>query len=119
MRRIRAKKGAAEHISIVTTAASSQTDDRHQRQRRYAITQGVRLACFVLAVVLPLPLPVKLVMLAAALLLPLLGVVAANGGPVVERKREANAIVDRPDVVVVETTGRFVIDSSRVVDAER
>ena len=116
----KAKTGAhpAQVVSVVTSAGLSHTDDRLQRQRRYAIAQGIRLACFVLAVVLPVPMAVKLLMLLAALIIPLMGVVAANGGPVVNRKQRANAMVARQEVIP-EAVTRFSIDPGRVVDAER
>ena len=120
VRRSRASKNHDEaiHVVSVTTALLSHTDERLQRQRRYAIAQGIRLVCFVLAVVLPVPLAVKLLLLLAALVIPLMGVVAANGGPVVNRRQRANAIVDRQQVVP-ETVTRLSIDPGRVVDAER
>ncbi len=111
-------KGEAERVCVVTTAGLSHTDDRRLRQRRYAITQAVRVCCFVLAVLLPVPMGVKLVLLVAALLLPLMGVVAANAGPVVARKKRATAIVD-PPVASPDLPGRFAIDPGRVVEAER
>lgn len=95
---------------VVTTAGRSGTEDRRLRQRRYAQTQAVRLLCFVLAVALPVPLWAKLLLIAGAFTLPWLGVVAANAGPSVERKR-ANALVDRPQLV------RIALEPGRDVDA--
>lgn len=112
------RKAKTSSVSVVTTAGLSHTDDRLQRQRRYAVTQSVRIACFVLAVVLPIPLGFKLAMLAAALLLPLMGVVSANAGPVVVRKQRSTAIVDRA-VTASEVSERLILEPGRVVDAER
>lgn len=80
--------------------------------RRYAITQVVRVVCFVLAVALPVPLAVKLLLVLGALVLPWLGVVAANGGPSRARVR-ATAMVDRVEPV------RLQLDPGTVVDQER
>lgn len=97
---------------MVTTAGLSGTDDRHVRQRRYAITQICRLACFILAVTLPVPLLVKLAFIVGAFVLPWMGVMAANGGPVVQKDRE-NAIVDR-----VEEPLRIAIEPGRTIDQD-
>jgi hypothetical protein len=55
---------------------------RH-RQRRYLVTMGIRLACFILAIVL---VAVHLnwaavLAVAASLVLPWVAVIVANGGP--------------------------------------
>ncbi len=84
---------------VVTTAARSGTDDRRLRQRRYALMQGIRLVSFVLAVVLPVALPFKLALMAAALVLPWMGVVSANGGPRRDRQARPSALVDRVEPV--------------------
>lgn len=71
----------------VTNAGLSGTQDRQLRQRRYVITQAIRMVSFLLAVFLPVPLWVKLVLIAAAFTLPWMGVIAANAGPTVQRGR--------------------------------
>ena len=97
---------------VITTAGLSATEDRSLRQRRYAITQAVRLACFLLAVTLPVPLWAKLVLIVGAFVLPWMGVMAANGGPVVERAG-TTSILDRP-----EEPTRIAIDPGRTIDME-
>lgn len=82
---------------VVTTAGLSHTDDRKLRQRRYAITQGIRVSCFVLAVALPVPLWAKLVLIVGAFTLPWFGVMAANAGPAVPHLRPKNGMVPPPD----------------------
>ena len=99
-----------QHPVVVTSARRSGTDDLRMRQRRYAVTQVVRLACFLLAVALPVPLWVKLVLVVAAFVLPWMGVVAANGGPTPERRR-STAMVDRDEPV------RIALEPGRDVDA--
>ena len=106
---------AAQHETvIVTTAGLSHTDDRKLRQRRYAITQLVRVSCFVLAVTLPVPVGWKLAFVVGAFALPWFGVVAANAGPVVQRGNRKTAIVDQP----VQEPLRIAIEPGRVVDQD-
>lgn len=101
-----------KHI-VVTTAGMSATEDRELRQRRYVITQVVRITCFLLAVTLPVPLWVKLVLIVGAFMLPWLGVVAANAGPTVQRSQRPDAMVDR-----VEEPVRMTIEPVRTIDQD-
>lgn len=103
---------AVEKSTVVTTAGMSGTDDRQLRQRRYLITQVVRISCFVLAVALPVPLWAKLVLIVGAFMLPLMGVVAANAGPTVQRRR-GTAIVERDEAPL-----RIAIDPQRTIDSD-
>ena len=79
--------------------------------RRYAYTQAVRVACLILAVLLPVPIWAKLLLMVGALVLPWLGVVAANGGPTRE-KPEENALVARQEPI------RLQLDEGRTIDQE-
>lgn len=99
-----------QHPIVVTSARRSGTDDLRLRQRRYAVTQAARLVCFLLAVFLPVPLPVKLVLIVGAFVLPWMGVIAANGGPAPERRR-ATALVTREEPV------RIALEPGRDIDA--
>jgi hypothetical protein len=58
------------------------SDDINYRQRRYLISMGIRTVCFLLAIILAGRGPTWLVviMIAAALVLPYVSVVFANGG---------------------------------------
>lgn len=98
--------------ATVTTAGLSATEDRKLRQRRYLITQLVRVCCFVLAVSLPVPLWAKLMFIVGAFMLPWMGVIAANAGPTVQRNRP-NAIVEREDEPL-----RIALEPGRVIDPE-
>ena len=80
------------------------------RQRRYAMTQAVRLACFLLAVALPVPLGVKLVLITGAFVLPWMGVVAANGGPTREPVTRPDALIERAAPV------RIALEPGRDID---
>jgi hypothetical protein len=96
---------------VVTSAGRSGTQEREARMRRYVITQAVRVVCFVLAVSLPVPLWAKLALIVGALVLPWMGVVAANAGPSRERSRD-NAMVDRVEPI------RLQLDPGRTIDQD-
>jgi Protein of unknown function (DUF3099) len=84
----------------ITGARPGVRDDVNGRTRRYLISMGVRTVCFVLAVVAHGWL--RWVLIIAALVLPYLSVVFANGGreriegmPVVARADDRRAIDGR------------------------
>lgn len=104
-------------MTTVTTAALSHADDMRLRQRRYLITQAVRVGCVLLAVLLPVDLWWKAAFIAGSVVLPWMGVVAANAGPTRARARRT-AIVGRPDEEVVETAPLLVLGPGRVVDED-
>lgn len=100
-------------VAVVTSAKISHSEDIRLRQRRYVITQSVRVICVVLATMLPVPLVWKGVLIVGAVALPWFGVVMANAGPTIARRRK-NALVDRP----VDEPVRLAIDPGRVVDQD-
>ena len=102
-------------VSVVTSASLSHTDDLALRQRRYIITQSIRIACVILATALPVPLAWKGVLLFGAIALPWFGVVMANAGPTVARSKKSN-LVAKP---IAAETVRMAIEPGRVIDAER
>jgi hypothetical protein len=71
-------RSAKSPVYQITGARKSLSDDVTYRQRRYAISMGIRTVCFVLAIFVHGPL--RFVLLAAALVLPYVAVVFANGG---------------------------------------
>ena len=73
----------ADQPLLVTTAPQSPRDELRSRQRRYLVTMGIRVVCFVLAIVLAtLHLAWAAgVAVAASLVLPWVAVIAANAGP--------------------------------------
>jgi hypothetical protein len=101
-------------VTVVTTAGISHSADIALRQRRYVVLQSMRLLCVVLATALPVALVWKGLFLLGAVGLPWFGVVMANAGPTVRRRRRT-AIVERQ----VEQPLRIAIEPGRVVDAER
>lgn len=98
----------------MTTAALSHTADLRLRQRRYLMTQGVRVICVLLAVLLPVDVVWKIGFLAGSIVLPWFGVVAANAGPTVERRR-ASAVVPAPQPASLPPAA----EPGRIIDAER
>lgn len=100
-------------VSIVTTAHLSHTEDIALRQQRYVIMQSMRLVCIVLATALPLPIVLRALLLVGAIALPWFGVVMANAGPTVPRKRKT-ALRATPGATQAVTA----IEPGRVIDAE-
>ena len=101
-------------VAVVTTAGRSHTEDIALRERRYLLTQGLRMACVVLAVALPVPPIWKVAFIAGAVALPWFGVVMANAGPTARSKAERNALVERP----VEQPVRLQLEPGRVIDMD-
>jgi hypothetical protein len=96
----------------VTSARRSSTQDRQVRQRRYLLTQGVRVVCVLLAVLLPVAPHWKIGFIIGSVVLPWFGVVAANAGPSLDRTRAAAAVPpgDGPPLLAIEP--------GRVIDAD-
>jgi len=65
---------------LVTSAPPDRLAEIRTRQRRYLITMGIRVVCFILAVAL-FTGPVRVVLAALSIVLPWVAVVAANAGP--------------------------------------
>jgi Flp pilus assembly protein TadB len=69
-----------EQPVLVTTAGRSPGEDRRDRERRYLITMGFRVVAFVVALVVTKGW-IRIVAIAAAMILPWVAVVLANSGP--------------------------------------
>ena len=73
----------ADEPVLITTAPPNPAAERHARERRYLITMGIRLVCFILAIVL-FSVGLRFVAafaVAGSLILPWIAVIAANAGP--------------------------------------
>ncbi len=79
------RKKREPEVYRVTGARTSLSADITSRYRRYALTMGIRTVCFLGAILTTGPM--RWTLFAAALLLPYVAVVAANGGR--EPTREA------------------------------
>lgn len=102
-------------VASITSARLSHTDDIALRQRRYVLTQSVRILCVVLATALPVPVVWKVVFILGAVVLPWFGVVMANAGPTVPRKGRSHQLA----APVVTQPVRIALEPGRVIDAER
>jgi hypothetical protein len=78
-----------ERVHLVTEAQRSKSDDISHRQRRYLLSMGIRVVCFVLAVVLFESGAgwVAAIPAVAAIFIPYFAVVYANGGREPTRNR--------------------------------
>lgn len=88
----------------VTAVPVSAAEDRQHRQRAYLISMSLRVICFILAITLPAPMPVRITLIAGAVLLPYFAVVIANAAR--RRPSDARAVaadlgshrVNRPEI---------------------
>ncbi len=101
-------------VAMVTSAHLSHTDDLALRQRRYLMTQSLRMVCVVLAVALPVAPVWKVAFIFGAVALPWFGVVMANAGPTLQRHRKTSVVARSTQPVAVPV--RIAIDQSRVID---
>ena len=72
-------------VYTVTDARRPMSEDIGNRERRYLITMGIRTLCFVLSIIFAVTLPgagkfLALAALVAAVVLPYIAVIFANGG---------------------------------------
>ncbi len=63
---------------LITTAPKSRFEQLNDRRRRYLISMGIRTVCLLLAIAIPYA-PARIVLVIAAVVLPWLSVVGANG----------------------------------------
>jgi predicted tellurium resistance membrane protein TerC len=77
----------------ITSLPQSPDQERRSRMIKYAITMGIRFACFILVFVVQGWW--QIVMIVAAIILPYIAVVLANVGT-----NTANATVERPGAIV-------------------
>lgn len=104
-------------VSTVTTAGLSRADDQRRRQRRYLAMQAVRLACVLLAALLPIGLWWKAAFIVGSVVLPWIGVVGANAAPN-RRAPRTTSIVARPEESAAVEPPRLEILPGRVVDQD-
>ncbi|MCK2216473.1 DUF3099 domain-containing protein [Actinomadura sp. ATCC 31491] len=71
-------------VHQVTDAKPSLSSDIRRREVSYLIKMGIRTLCLILAVVVPVPMPFRLLFVAGAVFLPYIAVIGAN-----ERGEEA------------------------------
>lgn len=65
-------------VHRVTDAQPSLSADIGRREKRYLVQMSVRVLCLILAVVVPVPWPYRLLFIAGAVFLPYIAVIGAN-----------------------------------------
>lgn len=88
---------------LITNAPKSRFQQLDERRRRYLISMGIRTVCLLLAIVVPYT-PARIVLVVAAIGLPWLSVVGANGpiarepgAPAIFRPNTRPALGPAPD----------------------
>ena len=112
---MRHDRSATPAVASITSARLSHSDDISLRQRRYVMTQSVRIICVILATALPVSVVWKVVFILGAVVLPWFGVVMANAGPTVSRKAKTHQY----SAPVAAQPIRIALEPGRVIDAER
>jgi hypothetical protein len=80
MRIGRDKSGQQDVVYGITDAHKPLSQDIRSRESKYLIAMGIRVAAFLLIVILPIAWPWKIGLAVLALALPYIAVVYANGG---------------------------------------
>ena len=62
----------------ITGARHGLSDDQTHRKRAYITAMMLRVVCFLSAIVVPAPLPIRVALAAAAIFLPYFAVILAN-----------------------------------------
>jgi hypothetical protein len=88
-----------QQIQSATSLPPSPDEERRSRMIRYAVTMGIRLVCFIVAIVIPLSWW-TVIPLAGAIFLPYIAVVMANN------VSSTATTVERPGSIVRVTTPR-------------
>ncbi|MBS2538537.1 DUF3099 domain-containing protein [Catenulispora sp. NF23] len=88
--RIGRDKTGQQDVFGITDAPKPLSQDIRSRESKYLMAMGIRIAAFLLIVILPIDWPWKLGLAALALVLPYVAVVYANGG------REPQSGADSP-----------------------
>lgn len=65
-------------VFSISDARGSLSDDQDHRKRAYLIAMSLRVACFLSAILIPAPLPIRATLAGAAIFLPYFAVVLAN-----------------------------------------
>ena len=78
--RIGRDKSGQQDVFGITDAPKPLSQDIRSRESKYLMAMGIRVAAFLLIVILPIDWPWKLGLAALALVLPYVAVVYANGG---------------------------------------
>ena len=80
---------------VITSAGQSPIEEQRGRQRQYAVLMSVRVACFIVALVVTIPI-VRIIAIAGAFILPWVGVVGANAVREKVRNGSGDSFVPEP-----------------------
>jgi len=105
-----------DQVHLVTSARRAHSEELSERTRRYLISMAIRTVCVVLAIFV-VHGPLRLVAIAAAVILPWLAVVVANAGPVDDEEQPEFVEASRPQIEGGATID--IADASVAEDAER
>lgn len=81
--------GTEASVYAITSARRALSDDQSHRKRAYLIAMGIRVVCFLSAILVPAPLPVRAALAGAAIFLPYFAVILANA-----TRRRVTDVVD-------------------------
>lgn len=79
---------AEEPVYSITGARTALSDDQSHRKRAYITAMMIRVACFLAAILVPAPLPIRVALAGAAIFLPYFAVILANS----HRRRTVDSI---------------------------
>jgi hypothetical protein len=94
MRIGRDKESEQKPVYGITDAPTPLSQDIRSRESKYLMAMGIRVAAFLLIVILPIAWPWKIGLAVLALVLPYVAVVYANGGR--EPERGADSLYQDP-----------------------
>ena len=112
---------SSSHAPSATSLPRSPRDDVDARSTRYLITMGIRVACFILMVVITPYGWYTWVFGAAAIFLPYIAVVSANVGQEARRNRREDpepALPAVPSTATATDTQVIRIEETRALPAE-
>jgi hypothetical protein len=91
------RRGHDEDVHLVTSASRPHSEEVSARARKYLISMGIRTICLVLAIFV-LSGWLRLIAIAAALILPWFAVVIANAGPIANQEEPEFVDRSRPEL---------------------
>jgi hypothetical protein len=111
---------SSSHAPSATSLPRSPRDDVDARSTRYLITMGIRVACFILMVVITPYGWYTWLFGAAAIFLPYIAVVSANVGQEARRNRREDPEPALPGAPTTASTGTPVIriEETRAIPAD-
>lgn len=104
-------------MHLVTSASRPHSEEVSARARKYLISMGIRTVCLVLAIFV-LHGWLRLIAIAAAIILPWFAVVVANAGPLANQEQPEFVDQTRPELRGADTDGSADFDTDTETEAE-